>query len=678
VLKRVSWAALQPILGKAALDIVDRLANPCLVVDRELRVVSNAAFGELFGIAPPAARAARVFDVGAGLLDRPEVRALVADDGSWREVQHLPLDLAVAGLGRRVVALTVVRITANRFNTGLTLLAFQDDTARSLMAEERARMAAAFDQATNLIAMTDETGRLTYANPAFARLAELPESDLIGLEVGLVLNGQLGRAGPKRVQSLWSDEGWSGPMAVARPDGTKVALAIVTAPVVTGAAVVGHVFIGRDVTAQRRAEAELRRQVRERAAVARALHRIRPGSEPEETAAALCREIRRRPGFDGARVLAFWGPTATTPLATWGIDGDVQPGRHVLRKLSAYLEQQVGGGPWIETCRGEQASLYGNFWATAGMGAVASVPIAGPDGPLGVLAVGTAHADPAELERQLPTILEFGAIATALLAGPLTEERAVLRRKAEIWSTISGRRFDPVFQPIVELRSERIVGFEALTRFHDGGNPAERFALARAAGLGPIFEEACLREALHDARGLPDDAWLSLNISATCMADASRLRELLADDGRGIVLEITEHEEDADAVAIRDAVVRLGDRVRTIRLAVDDAGAGFNGLQFILGLAPDLIKLDQSLIIGVETDPARQALVAGMRHFADEIGADLVAEGIETGAALEELLSLGVAYGQGFFLGAPAPIAAWRADGRLAVAAIGAPARVSG
>lgn len=676
MLKRVSWAPLQPILGKAAIDIVERLANPCLLVDRELRVVSNAAFCELFGLARPTPRAVRVFEIGAGLLDQPEVRALAAADGSWREVQNLALDLAVPGLGRRIVALTVVRITANRFDTGWTLLAFQDDTARSLMAEERARMAAAFDQATNLIATTDETGRLTYANPAFAKLAGLPDRALIGLEAELVLNSRLGRTGSKRVAGLWSNEGWSGSLAVVRPDGTKLALSVVTTPVVAEASVVGHVFIGRDVTAQRRAETELRREVRERATVARALHRIRSGSEPEETAAALCREICRRPGLDSARVLAFWGPSASAAFAAWGVNEGVEP--HLLRKVSRYLQERAQDGPWIERCLGTEVSSYGLFWAAAGMGAVASVPISGPDGPVGLLAVGTARAEPAELEQRLPSILEFGAVATALLAGPLTDKRASVRRQAEIWSTIAGRRFDPVFQPIVELRSGRVVGFEALTRFHDGGSPAERFALARDAGLGPIFEEACLREALHDAAGLPSDAWLSLNISASCVADATRLRDLLADEGRGIVLEITEHEEDADAEAIRDAVVRLGDRVRTIRLAVDDAGAGFNGLRFILALAPDLIKLDQSLIIGVESDPARQALVAGMRHFADEIGADLVAEGIETGAALEELLALGVGYGQGFLLGAPAPIAAWRADGRLAAAAHLAPALLVG
>lgn len=676
MLKRVSWAALQPILGKAAVDIVDRLANPCLLVDRERRVVTNAAFCELFGLAPPIPRTVQVFDVGDGLLDRPEVRTLGADDGSWREVQNLALDLAVPGLGRRVVGLTVVRITANRFDTGWTLLAFQDDTARSLMAEERARMAAAFDQATNLIAATDEAGCLTYANPAFAKLAGLSEGDLAGLKAEAVLDSRLGRAGSKRVAGLWGDESWSGSLAVVRPDGAKLALSVVTAPVLAGTAVVGHVFIGRDVTDQRRAEAALRRQVRERATVAKALHRIRPGSEPEETAEALCREICRRPGIDGARVLTFFGPRATAGLGAWGVNGDGEPA--TLRKLSAYLQERAAHGPWIERCQGEQASAYGRFWARAGMGAVATVPIPGPDEALGVLAVGTARTEPAELEQRLPSILEFGAIATALLTGPLTEKRASARRQAEIWSTIAGRRFDPVFQPIVELRSGRVVGFEALTRFHDGSSPAERFAVARDAGLGPVFEEACLREALHDAAGLPDDAWLSLNISASCVADASRLRDLLSDDGRGIVLEITEHEADADATAIRDAVVRLGDRVRTIRLAVDDAGAGFNGLRFILGLAPDLIKLDQSLIIGVESDPARQALVAGMRHFADEIGADLVAEGIETRAALEELLALGVGYGQGFLLGAPAPIAAWRADGRLAATANVAPAVLAG
>ncbi len=88
-------------------------------------------------------------------------------------------------------------------------------------------------------------------------------------------------------------------------------------------------------------------------------------------------------------------------------------------------------------------------------------------------------------------------------------------------------------------------------------------------------------------------------------------------------------------------------------------GAGFNGLRFILELAPDLIKLDQALIADIEKDPAKQALVVGMRHFANKLGAQLIAAGVETEAALSTLNTLGVTYGQGHLLGRPEAATHW-------------------
>ena len=119
-----------------------------------------------------------------------------------------------------------------------------------------------------------------------------------------------------------------------------------------------------------------------------------------------------------------------------------------------------------------------------------------------------------------------------------------------------------------------------------------------------------------------------------------------------VVLEITEHVGIEDYVALREAVARLGNDVR---FAVDDAGAGFASLRHILELAPSHVKLDRALITRIDTDPARQALVAGLVHFAEAIGAVLIAEGVETVAERDALMGLGVRFGQGYLLGRPAP-----------------------
>ena len=119
------------------------------------------------------------------------------------------------------------------------------------------------------------------------------------------------------------------------------------------------------------------------------------------------------------------------------------------------------------------------------------------------------------------------------------------------------------------------------------------------------------------------------------------------------MLEITEHVAIADYATIRRAIELLG---TNIRLAVDDAGAGFASFRHILELAPDFVKLDIGLVRGIDADPARQALAAGMVFFAAERKLLLIAEGIETRAELQTLRHLGIQLGQGYLLGRPKPL----------------------
>ena len=132
-----------------------------------------------------------------------------------------------------------------------------------------------------------------------------------------------------------------------------------------------------------------------------------------------------------------------------------------------------------------------------------------------------------------------------------------------------------------------------------------------------------------------------------------RLRPLLRQVGRDVVLEITEHAEIADYIAFRAAVTALGSKVR---LAVDDAGAGFASLRHILELRPDFVKLDQSLVAGVDGDEARRAMIVGLHHFASATACRLIAEGIETSGERKVLHALGIPLGQGYLLGRPAPV----------------------
>jgi EAL domain-containing protein (putative c-di-GMP-specific phosphodiesterase class I) len=219
----------------------------------------------------------------------------------------------------------------------------------------------------------------------------------------------------------------------------------------------------------------------------------------------------------------------------------------------------------------------------------------------------------------------------------------------------------PVFQPLVSLTNGQISGYEALTRFPKPPvrRPDEWFALAHRVGLGAVLEARAVREALA-VPGRPTGVYLSFNLSPSALASDEVLK-VLPRSMSGLVIEITEHENVADEQGL---ISRLDDmRRRGARVAIDDAGAGYSGLQQVMRLQPDIIKLDRSLVGNVDTDPAKAALIDSFVRFARRTDATIVAEGIETPAELKVLADLEVDYGQGFGLAAPAPpwapIAGW-------------------
>ncbi|MGH2734229.1 MAG: EAL domain-containing protein [Actinomycetota bacterium] len=213
-----------------------------------------------------------------------------------------------------------------------------------------------------------------------------------------------------------------------------------------------------------------------------------------------------------------------------------------------------------------------------------------------------------------------------------------------------------VFQPIAELTTGRVVGVEALARFASKPyrTPDAWFRDAAAAGLLVELELAAARAALTHLDRLPAGVSMWLNVSpATAMAEA--FHELIADvAGERLVIEITEHARVVDYDALLAALTKL--RKRGVRLAVDDAGAGFATLRHILRLAPDAIKLDVALTRNIDRDQARRALASALIAFAAETGASMVAEGIETEAEAKTLRALRVSFGQGYHLARPGPL----------------------
>jgi PAS domain S-box-containing protein len=213
-----------------------------------------------------------------------------------------------------------------------------------------------------------------------------------------------------------------------------------------------------------------------------------------------------------------------------------------------------------------------------------------------------------------------------------------------------------VLQPVVDLRSGRIIGAEALARFK--GEPYRTpdlwFEDARRTGLGTPLELLAIEIALSRLPDMPPGTYLAVNASPETLV-SQELCDLIARfPAERIVIELTEHARVDDYAALQEAVAWF--RARGARLAVDDAGAGFASFQHILRLQPNIIKLDRSLTSGVDANPVRHALASAMVTFAATLGAKICAEGIETAAEIACLQQLGIACGQGYFLGKPGPL----------------------
>ncbi len=208
-----------------------------------------------------------------------------------------------------------------------------------------------------------------------------------------------------------------------------------------------------------------------------------------------------------------------------------------------------------------------------------------------------------------------------------------------------------VFQPLVSLSTGKVLGYEALSRFPEppGRAPDSWFSQAARCGMGPRLEAMALRAALS-REGRPPGTFLSVNVSPTALA-SREVQAALPQDMTGLVVEITEQELADDVDALETHLADL--RRRGARIALDDAGAGYSGLQQVMNIQPDVIKLDRSLVQGVHEDPAKEALIDSFVRFARRTGASVLAEGIEKMEELRLLADLDVSYGQGFALARP-------------------------
>jgi EAL domain-containing protein (putative c-di-GMP-specific phosphodiesterase class I) len=213
-----------------------------------------------------------------------------------------------------------------------------------------------------------------------------------------------------------------------------------------------------------------------------------------------------------------------------------------------------------------------------------------------------------------------------------------------------------VFQPIVDLATTKVIGYEALARFPGDKSVSPRTWFAEAAEVGLLLEieMTAIRAALAKLERLPSDAFISVNVSPAT-AGSDELRDVLGSvDPKRVVLEITENAAAGDYEEVSEAVGEL--RANGVRIAIDDTGSGSVSFNSLFDVHADIIKIDIDVTHGIASDPMKEAMASALKGLADRLGAMSLAEGIETEEELNLLRGVGVQAGQGYLFGRPEPV----------------------
>jgi EAL domain-containing protein (putative c-di-GMP-specific phosphodiesterase class I)/DNA-binding NarL/FixJ family response regulator len=330
------------------------------------------------------------------------------------------------------------------------------------------------------------------------------------------------------------------------------------------------------------------------------------------------------------------------------------------------LDVAMPGGGGVHATRRIRASLDGTrVVALSGMEDRETVVEMLRAGAAGYVVKGTATEEILDaIHRTARGEATLSRAVTSSVVGELSDqwardERARRERDgiaSRIRRSIEEGLLEMVLQPICELGRRRAVGYEALSRFHlePQQPPNVWFAEAAEVGLLAELEMAAVESALALLPSLAPTTFLTVNVSPATAATTELLEAVSRTRAAGrVVIEITEHAPIDDYEQMGQALARL--RRQGVRVAIDDAGAGFASLRHIVRLAPELIKIDGALTRDITASRTQRALTSALIAYARETGTEIVAEGLETDAQIAELRKLGVGWGQGYRLGRPAP-----------------------
>lgn len=288
------------------------------------------------------------------------------------------------------------------------------------------------------------------------------------------------------------------------------------------------------------------------------------------------------------------------------------------------------------------------------IGSHMSIPIKRPDGSMyGMFCCLSSKPNPSLNNRDLEMMRIFAELATVQVAKDIDTRDRYGEKRRRISEILENHAITMVYQPIWQLDGEQPIGVEALSRFETEPRrtPDIWFAEAEETGQGLALELCAIDKVRTAFNSLPEQSYVSVNISPET-ALTTEFSEVIAGLPLDrLVLEITEHARVNDYEVLTEALAEF--RKAGVRIAVDDAGAGYSSLRHIVQLSPDIIKLDMSLTRDIDRDRARRSLAHALIYFARETGSQVTAEGIETQGEADTLKTLGVHYGQGYLFGRP-------------------------
>jgi PAS domain S-box-containing protein len=545
----------------------------------------------------------------------------------------------------------VLKNLANELGFGLKRLRDRELLMKSL--REQTLLGKAIDQASESIVVTDPTALIVYANSSVERTSGYLLEEVLGQKASIFSSGLHDAT---FFQILWAHlsggESWHGTLINRRKNGELYEEDTTVSPIHDGEGrLSAYVAVKRDLTIERRLETIRTREQKDRLDVLDIIQEVRRGETLHTTAEAFCRAATNLTSIDAALMVLVQSDGTLLTIGTGGenLGGATSGATLEFPHPHRLIERSSSGAWWLDLSSPETriSDDLTSRMVTSGITAIGNVPIRWEGQLVGILALASKAPDgPEWMSSRLPVFEELGSYAGALLGAEAEVFSTRQSLRGDILSIMSERKFHPVFQPFVDLRSGHVVGYEALTRFTDGGRPEQRFMQAHSVGLGSELESLCAIDALEAAKELPTDMWLSFNFSPAALIDG-HAAEVVRHVERPLVIEVTEHAQIKNYAAIRRALQAMDN----CQLAVDDAGAGYTSLSHILELDPDFVKLDISLVRDVDTNAARQAMIAGMCHFAAQSGTILIAEGIETESEANALRDLGVPLGEAGMLG---------------------------